>query len=93
MRALRAQKTGDLGVPRREVRGEYAEMKAKSQQNQYCEPCHDNVMILLCHAPDDVVQERRDARGHGHAHAVLRDVLAHVLVVVVNTQSVVLRAY
>ena len=50
-------------------------------------------MILLCHAPDDVVQERRDARGHGHARAVLRDVLAHVLVVVVNTQSVVLRAY
>ena len=50
-------------------------------------------MILLCHAPDDVVQERRDARGHGHAHDVLRDVLAHVLVVVVNTQSVVLRAY
>ena len=29
MRALRAQKTGDLGVPRREVRGEYAEMKSK----------------------------------------------------------------
>ena len=64
----------------------------ESQQNQYCEPCHDNVMILLCHAPDDVVQERRDARGHGHARAVLRDVLAHVLVVVVNTQSVVLRS-
>ena len=36
-------------------------------------------MILLCHAPDDVVQERRDARGHGHARAVLRDVLAHVV--------------
>ena len=50
-------------------------------------------MILLCHAPDDVVQERRDARGHGHARAVLRDVLARVLVVVVNTQSVVLRSY
>ena len=29
MRALRAQKTGDLGVPRREVWGEYAEMKSK----------------------------------------------------------------
>ena len=53
----------------------------------------ENVMILLCHAPDDVVQERRDPRGHGHARAVLRDVLAHVLVVVVNTQSVVLRSY
>ena len=29
MRELHAQKTGDLGVPRREVRGEYAEMKSK----------------------------------------------------------------
>ena len=64
----------------------------ESQQNQYCEPCRDNVMILLCHALDDVVQERRDARGHGHAHAVLRDVLAHVVVVVVNEQGVVLRS-
>ena len=53
----------------------------------------EDVMILMCHTPDDVVQERRDARGHGHARAVLRDVLAHVLVVVVNTQSVVLRSY
>ena len=24
----------------------------------------ENAMIPLCHAPDDVVQERRDARGH-----------------------------
>ena len=35
-------------------------------------------MILLCDAPDDVVQERRDARGHGHARAVLRDAQSSV---------------
>ena len=34
-------------------------------------------MILLCHAPDDVVQERRDARGHGHARAALCTARGH----------------
>ena len=47
----------------------------------------------LGHAADDVIEQRGHARIHGHARAVLRDVLAHVLVVVVNTQSVVLRSY